>query len=179
MALAIFLRGVNVGGHRTFRPSVLAKELDKYGAINIGAAGTFIVRKAVTQACLRLELLRRLPFEAEIIICNAQELIAAVAANPFEACPQRSDIVRFVSILAKRPRTLPAIPMRVPNDKNWLLTVVAAHGRFVFGFYRREMKAIGALGRLDKLFGAPVTTRNWNTISALVTLLAKHKANCH
>src|SRR4051794_3057989 len=27
MALVVFLRGVNVGGHRTFRPSVLAREL--------------------------------------------------------------------------------------------------------------------------------------------------------
>ena len=27
MALIVFLRGINVGGHRAFRPSVLAKEL--------------------------------------------------------------------------------------------------------------------------------------------------------
>jgi hypothetical protein len=27
MALIVFLRGVNVGGHRTFRPSIVAREL--------------------------------------------------------------------------------------------------------------------------------------------------------
>ena len=27
MALVVFLRGVNVGGHRTFRPAALAKVL--------------------------------------------------------------------------------------------------------------------------------------------------------
>ncbi len=45
MALIVFLRGVNVGGHRTFRPSMLARELSDYDVVNVGAAGTFIVRK--------------------------------------------------------------------------------------------------------------------------------------
>jgi len=33
------------------------------------------------------------------------------------------------------------------------------------------MKTIGYLGRVDKLFGVPVTTRNWNTIVAIVRIL--------
>ncbi len=33
------------------------------------------------------------------------------------------------------------------------------------------MKTIGYLGRIDKLFGAPATTRNWNTIVAIVRIL--------
>ena len=41
MALVVFLKGVNVGGHRTFRPSVLASRLAKLDVVNIGAAGTF------------------------------------------------------------------------------------------------------------------------------------------
>src|SRR5687767_3070025 len=63
MALVVLLRGVNVGGHRTFRPSVLAKELDRFGVVNIGAAGTFVVRKPIAKASLRTELARLLPFQ--------------------------------------------------------------------------------------------------------------------
>jgi uncharacterized protein (DUF1697 family) len=37
--------------------------------------------------------------------------------------------------------------------------------------YRRHMKTITYLGKLDKLFGAPATTRNWNTISTIVRIL--------
>src|SRR4029077_20423952 len=37
MALVVFLRGVNVGGHRTFRPSVLARELSEYDVVNVQA----------------------------------------------------------------------------------------------------------------------------------------------
>jgi hypothetical protein len=33
------------------------------------------------------------------------------------------------------------------------------------------MKAIGYLGTLDRLFGVPVTTRNWNTVSAIANVL--------
>ncbi len=38
MALIVFFRGINVGGHRASRPSVLAKELGGYDAVNVGAA---------------------------------------------------------------------------------------------------------------------------------------------
>ena len=33
------------------------------------------------------------------------------------------------------------------------------------------MKAIGFLGLLDRLYGVPVTTRNWNTIAAIARVL--------
>ena len=45
MALIVFLRGINVVGHRAFRPTVLAKELDIYDAVNVGAAGTLVILK--------------------------------------------------------------------------------------------------------------------------------------
>ena len=50
MPSAVFLRGVNVGGHRTFRPSILAKELSKLDIVNVGAAGTFVVRARISEA---------------------------------------------------------------------------------------------------------------------------------
>jgi uncharacterized protein (DUF1697 family) len=33
------------------------------------------------------------------------------------------------------------------------------------------MKTITYLGQIDKLFGVPATTRNWNTINAIVRVL--------
>ena len=46
MALVVLLRGVNVGGHRTFRPTTLAEQLRHLDAVNVGAAGTFVIRHA-------------------------------------------------------------------------------------------------------------------------------------
>ena len=42
MALLVFLRGMNVGGHRRLRPAALARELAAYDVVNVGAAGTAI-----------------------------------------------------------------------------------------------------------------------------------------
>ena len=58
MALVVLLKGINVGGHRTFRPSVLAKELARFHVVNVGAAGTFVIRKPVNRATLRAEIRR-------------------------------------------------------------------------------------------------------------------------
>lgn len=173
MALVTFLRGVNVGGHRTFRPSILANQLKQYGVVNIGAAGTFVVCKPVGQRRLRSELLRRLPFEAEVMICTDQELIAAASDDPFDGEPPRSDMVRFVSVLAKPPQILPSMPILIPGNGKWLLRIVSIRYTFLFGFYRREMRAIGCLSAIDKLFGVPATTRNWNTIGAILKVLEK------
>ena len=38
---------------------------------------------------------------------------------------------------------------------------------FLFGLYRRQMKAIGQIGALDGRFGVPVTTRSWSTITTI------------
>jgi uncharacterized protein (DUF1697 family) len=171
MALVVFLRGVNVGGYRTFRPSILASALGKYDVVNVGAAGTFVVRKPGARARFRAELLRKLPFETEVVLCDGRDLLQLETEDPFEAEPARADVVRFVSILSRAPRVRPSIPFALPADGEWSLRVIASRKRFVFGLYRRHMKAIGYLGQLDRLLGAPVTTRNWNTIAAVVRIL--------
>lgn len=172
MALVVLLRGVNVGGHRTFRPTQLARELKHLDVVNIGAAGTFVIRQPVTQAQLRAEVARELPFEAEVMICRGSEILGLMSRDPFAGQPARADIVRFVSVLARRPRSSPTTPFQRPPTGPWELRILARDNRFVFGVYRRQMKAVGHLGTLDRLFGVPVTTRNWNTIMAIARALS-------
>ena len=171
MALVVFLRGVNVGGHRTFRPSVLAKKLSRYDAVNVGAAGTFVVRKPGTRTKFRTELLKHLPFETAVALCDGRELVRLTKENPFGTEPARPDVVRFVSVLSRAGRVLPSIPRALPPDGHWLVRVTKSQGRFIFGEYRRHMKTIGYLGQLDKLFAGKATTRNWNTILTIVRIL--------
>ena len=171
MALVVFLRGVNVGGHRTFRPSILARELSAYDVVNVGAAGTFVVRKPGSRAKFRTALLRQLPFEAHVMLCDGRDLLRLETENPFGAESSRPDVVRFVSILSKAGRVRASIPVTLPPSGKWLLRVIASKDRFVFGVYRRHMKTIGYLGQIDKLCGVPVTTRNWNTVVAIVRIL--------
>jgi uncharacterized protein (DUF1697 family) len=165
MALVVFLRGVNVGGHRRFRPSIVARELSDYDVVNVGAAGTFVVRK------FRNVLLAKLPFQAEVVLCDGRDLIRLEHANPFGADPYSPDVVRFVSILSKAGEVRASLPIAFPSTGEWLVRVLASKGQFVFGVYRRHMRTITYLGQIDKLYGAPATTRNWNTILAIVRIL--------
>ena len=175
MALVVFLRGVNVGGHRTFRPTVLARELSDYDVVNVGAAGTFVVRKSGSRAQFRDALLSKLPFQAGVVLCDGRDLIRLQTENPFRSDPCPSDVVRFVSILPKAGSVRVSLPVAFPSDADWLVRVLASQGQFVFGMYRRHMKTIGYLGQIDKLYGVPATTRNWNTISAVLRILKAQK----
>ena len=172
MALVVLLRGANVGGHRTFRPSTLAGQLKHLGVVNIGAAGTFVIRRSVGRVQLRREFADRLPFDAHMTICHGHEIIELLSRDFFQERQVRRDIVRFVSVLSRLPRTSPLLPLDLPSNGNWLVRILARENRFVVGLYRRRMKVISTLGTLDRVFGVPVTTRNWNTFHAIARVLA-------
>jgi uncharacterized protein (DUF1697 family) len=171
MALVVLLRGVNVGGHRTFRPAGLAKELEHLSAVNIGAAGTFVIRARVGRAELRTELARRLPFDTEIVICEGRDIVRIISREAAALRPAAAGIVRFVSVLVRDPIETPELPLQIPPHGEWLVRILVRDGRFAVGEYRRDMKTIGYLGTLDRIFGVPVTTRNWNTMTAIVKAL--------
>ena len=171
MALVVLLRGVNVGGHRTFRPSILARELSRFDVLNVGAAGTFVVRKPGSRTKFRAALLRKLPFEATVVLCEGRDLMGLEKGNPFGSQPPPPDVTRFVSILSKAGGVRASLPVTLPSDGEWLVRVIACERQFVFGMYRRHMKTIGYLGQIDKLYGVPATTRNWNTMIAIMRLL--------
>jgi uncharacterized protein (DUF1697 family) len=167
----VFVRGLNVGGHRRFRPAVLAQQLQHLGAVNVGAAGTFVIRQPVGREQLHAEIARRMPFEAGIVICEAADIVTLMSQGFFTRYPARPDVVRFVSVLSRQPRSEPRLPLTFPSRGRWLLKVLARQDRFVLGLYRRHMKVIGYLGALDRLFGVPATTRNWNTMTAIAKVL--------
>jgi len=171
MALIVFFRGVNVGGHRVFRPSVLAKELAIYDVVNVGAAGTLVVRKPGSRAKFLAELRRKLPFETTIACCAGGELIRLEMDHPFGTEPPPADVVQFVSILSEPGRRGVSLPITLPEAGEWLMRIVGSKNRLVYGVYRRHMKAFGYLGQIDKLFAAPATTRSWNTILSVLRIL--------
>jgi uncharacterized protein (DUF1697 family) len=173
MRWVVFLRALNVGGTNLCRPAKLAKQLGKFGVVNIGAVGTFVVREQVSESVLRAALARKLPFKCEIMICPARDIIKLTAKDPFFRQLSGPDITRFVSVLHKRPGELPPLPLSLPSSKDWLLKVIEIQDRFVLGLYRRQMKAIGYLGKIEKLLGVPATTRNWNTIEKVAKILSE------
>ncbi len=196
MPSIVFLRAANVGGTNRCQPASIAKQLAKFGVVNIGAVGTFVVRENVSESALRAALAKKLPFKCEIMICPARDIIKLSSKDPFSRQrsrreprdvdgkaregsrigrranqPSGPNIVRFVTVLAKRLRAVPPLPLTLPSDDDWLVKIIAIQGRFVLGLYRRQMKAISYLGKIEKRLGVAVTTRSWSTMEKVVKIL--------
>ena len=171
MSSVVFFRAVNVGGHQKFQPGKLAKELEQFGVVNIGAAGTFVVRENVSQTKLRDEVLRRLPFKPELMICPVREVLALARGDWFAYAPAGKDVGRFVSVLQKAPRAKPPLPLEQPAGKKWEVRVIAITGRFALSVRRLGQTYSNAV--VEKHLGVPATTRNWNTIEAIREVLER------
>src|SRR3954470_24663218 len=150
MALVVFLKGVNVGGYRRCRPSALARQLERYDVVNIGAAGTLVVRKPPSRATLRAELKRRLPFDAEVMICTGADIRRLVAGDPFANEAADRSIIQFLSVLARRRSPELTLPCSQPAEGEWMVKILRHQKQFVLGVHRREMRALRYFGQVEK-----------------------------
>ena len=174
MRWVVFLRAINVGGANRCRPASIAKELARFDVVNIGAVGTFVVREDVPEELLRAAIAKQLPFKVEIMICSARDLLKLWKTDPFTGQPAGPDITHFVSVLGRSLRPRPPIPIILPAEGDWQLKVIGLEGKFLLGLYRRHMKAIDYLGKLEKRLGVPATNRSWKTIEKVVKVLTGH-----
>lgn len=170
MAHVAFLRGVNVGGHKKFRPTEVVRDLRAAGfdAVSLGAAGTFVSRGAGSAGAFRQAILAALPFEAEAMVLPARDVTALLAAGPFRSASAGGEVDGFVSVLAERPVKRVVLPVLRPEGEAWEVRLFAVEGRCALCVRRR-----GARGRwypnelVEKVLGVPATTRSWNTLIAI------------
>jgi uncharacterized protein (DUF1697 family) len=165
MASVVFLRGVNVGGHKAFRPSDVAAELAALRVVSIGAAGTFVVHADADESRIRREFLKRLPFEARLMVSPARDVIDLVAREPFSDESSAKCDGQFICVLENRLPTRPRLPLYSPEGQNWQVGITGVHGRFVVALWRRVGRNLLYPNLVvEKRFGVPATTRNWKTI---------------
>jgi uncharacterized protein (DUF1697 family) len=177
MALVVFLRGVNVGKHKRFLPAQLAKDLAELDVVNIGAAGTFVVRAPVAREALLAEVRTRLAFDADIFIVKGSELLAFARSAPFGKRPPAADHQRFLSVMKKKsaspkPRgSEGGLPLFHPAGDNWQVKVVEVSGTLVASIWRRQPGTpIYPNAAVEKRLGV-ATTRNWNTVETICGIL--------
>lgn len=104
-------------------------------------------------------------------MCDARDVLALENGGFFDEAAGAPDLVRFVSVLASANVRVPKMPFGIPSNDGWYVRLLGRNKQFLFGVYRRHMRTIGYLGQIDKALGAPVTTRNWNTIAAVLKIL--------
>jgi uncharacterized protein (DUF1697 family) len=173
VTLVAFFRGVNVRGHKTFRPAVLAKRMADFDVVNVGTAGTLVVRQASNPVMLRAVIEERLSLEADLIICRGDEILDLINSDPFRGAPDETeDVRRFVTVMARAPHTLPQLPLEKLAGNKWEVRVINITGQFAFSLWRRIGRAVVYPNAVvEKQFGIPSTTRSWDTISAIGNIL--------
>jgi uncharacterized protein (DUF1697 family) len=164
-----------VGGYQKFQPGKLAEELAQFDVVNIGAAGTFVVRVNVSQTKLRAEVLRRLPFKPELMICAARDVLELAQSKPFRNVSAGKDIGQFVTVIQKVPRVKLQRPIEQPTGDQWEVRIVAIIGRFALSVRRLGQTYSNAV--VEKYLGIPATTRSWTTIEAIREVLEQSTAN--
>ena len=169
MALVVFLRAANVGGHNAFKPAQVAKQLAHLEVTNLGAAGTFIVRARVAQAALRKELAEALPFEAATMIVPGKAVRDLVASEPFADLPE--GVQGFVSVLSKKLRKVPSLPLDAPATGAWQVRLTEVRGPFALAQRRAGPGRFYPQEFVEKALGVPATTRGWATFDALAERL--------
>jgi uncharacterized protein (DUF1697 family) len=175
MPHAVFLRAANVGGRNTFRPAQLVVNLAHLDIVNIGAAGTFLVRGTSSAAAIRAEILSRLPFEPEIAIRPAREIRDLVRSAPFAGTNFSKDLRGWTAVLTGKPKARPDLPLLTPPGKAWSVRVERIEGAFVLGlWHRRPSGFIFPNQIVEKAFGAPATTRWWETIARIAQLIERY-----
>ena len=170
MATVVLLRGANLGKKR-FSPKAVEKALADLDAVNVGAAGTFVVRKKVATKTLRERVQAELPWgDAEMALCSAKDVRAALAAGEKLKVPAGAR--RFATAMAKKPRK-PEVPLETPTGSKWGVRVVAVEGRFALGV-RRSVGATGVYPNevIEKAYSVRATTRDWPTMEKVGKLLS-------
>ena len=172
LSSVVFLRAVNVGGHRTFRPAELAKDLAELAVVNVGAAGTFVVPGDLPEGAVRAAFVGALPFEAELMVWPGRAIQDLASANPFpDGAP---DLRRYVSVMSAVPTKQPALPLCHPAGDRWEVQVVGVVGPFAMSLHRRlGTKFVDPNALVEKAFGVAATTRNWNTLQKIREILEK------
>jgi uncharacterized protein (DUF1697 family) len=171
MASVVFFRAVNVGAHQRFQPSALARQLVEFGVVNVGAAGTLVVR-----ANVRATILKSLPFQPELMICPARAVLDLVRADPFRhhQAAVKKGARGFVSVLGKRPPSLPSFPIEQPAGARWQVRLLGVSGCFVLSLWQRHDRVLLYPNAVvEKQLGLPATTRNWDTFTTAAELLLK------
>ena len=163
MALIDLLRDANLGKRR-FSPKAVEKALADLDVVNVGAAGTFVVRSRVAQAALRKRIEEELPFEpAPMAIATAKEVLAAVAAGEDIQVPAGGR--RFATAMEKAAKA--KLPVEAPG-----IVILRVVGRFALGT-RRPVTETGIYPNevVERAFGVAATTRDWPTMEKLAKLL--------
>ncbi|HET8838488.1 MAG TPA: DUF1697 domain-containing protein [Flavobacteriaceae bacterium] len=173
----LFLRGINVGGHKKVPMAELKKMLAKMGFENIqtilNSGNVVFDSKEKAEAVLIEKIADAIQntfgFSVNVMLRSAEEIKKLIDMEPFKKEEIDKSTRLYITFLNKKNTSELELPYAsAEND----FRILHKTEREVFSVLNIETtKSVDAMAFLEKEFGKDVTTRNWNTILKLGKLL--------
>jgi len=172
---AAFLRGINVGGHKSVKMDELKKTFHYIGFKNVKtvlASGNvlFEATKAGTDTLSKKigeKLKETFGFEIGVIVRTIEELQQLSDLNPFIGIKVTPQTRLYVTFLSEKFKSSLKIPYESLDKKFKILKVSATEICSVLTLTPTS-RTVELMAILEKEYGKKVTTRNWNTIIKLI-----------
>lgn len=173
-----FLRAINVAGHGRIAMADLREVFHEAGAREVS---TYIQTGNVLFEATRAELpairravgkglLDRMGATVPVYYRTRREFARLVQDAPFAGAADGDDVKLYVSLLSRRPRRRPRLPLRVEKEALTLIAVgereaYLVSGRKPNGFYGFPNELV------ERELGVEATSRNWNTLQRIAERL--------
>ncbi len=176
----VFLRGINVGGHKKVPMDQLKNLLSEMGydeVITILNSGNIIIKGAKEpldslENKLEEKLENVFGFHIPVIIRLSQEIVELVESNPFKGIEVTKDIRLYITLL-KSPFKSPDVTFPWSSIHSYY-TILGEKKGVVFSVLDlSRLKTVEAMATLEGLYGKNITTRNFNTLEKIALRIKK------
>ena len=170
-----FLRGINVAGHKMTAMPDVVRIFESLGFANvrtyIQSGNVLFDTRARSLGRLRLKIERalhdELGAEVTVLLRALSEVVGIVERDPFK----KNRVLRakpFVTFMSEPPGETPALPLRSRKGDVEVFEIVGTEA------FSLSIEKNGRFGFpnsfIEKEFGVPATTRNWNTVCKVAAL---------
>jgi len=173
------IRAINVPGHQSLRMDDVRRafEAARFDSVRTCLRSGNVIfdcprasRAAIHQA-IRRAFCKRFDAEPEFVLRSSREMERMAGSDPFRRVAAAGPRVKlYVAFLLRQPRCPPAFPLVSAKEA---LTAVAMTNLDVFLVSR--LKPNGFFGFpnnfIEQALSVPATTRNWSTVTKIVTAL--------
>jgi len=173
----VFLRGINVGGHKKVPMAELRQRMEALGftqVVTILNSGNVIFQateedEQVVEATIAQELTSHFGFPIPVMSRRAEAISDLLQRNPFHAIEVTKEIRLYVSFLKTKPSPGLTLPW---TSEDGSFRILEAKDRIVCSLLDLSVTTTPeGMNVLEQLFGKDLTTRNWNTLQRIAKKL--------
>jgi uncharacterized protein (DUF1697 family) len=173
-AYVAFLRGINVGGNKTIKMAELKTAFESLGLQNVKtllASGNVLFAtespSSALAATIQDKLKQTFGFDVGVTLRSIEEIRNLVKLGPFKGIEVTPQTRLYVTFLPDKTAVDVKIPDQSPGQDYKILSM--SNGAvFSMLTLTPSYKTNDLMTLLDKTFGKKVTTRNWNTVAAIL-----------